>query len=80
MTVHKIANFFNEEGYRWKFADGSYRAPTADEIDETIGRAVEVLADEPDNTQLEVGRLCVKKRGSYFDVFVLIQEIKNDRV
>lgn len=79
MTIQKVANFFNEEGYRWKFKDGSYRVPTEDEIDLTVMLAMDALDNEPDNAQVEVGRLIVKRRkqGQY-DVFVLISELMED--
>jgi hypothetical protein len=73
--IDKVANFYSEEGYRWKFKDGSFRVPTEGEIDEVITMAMDALADEPDNAQIEVGRLIIKRRGSWFDVFVHILEI-----
>lgn len=70
-----IAKLFGEAGFEWNFTDGR-RVPTEDEIDTTITRAMELLADEPDNAQLEVGRLIVKKRGSFYDVFLHVREQK----
>jgi hypothetical protein len=68
--IDRVANFYSEQGYRWKFKDGSYRVPTEDEVDELVTMAMDALVDEPENAQIEVGRLIVKKRGSFYDVFV----------
>ena len=68
--IEQVANFYSERGYRWKFKDGSYRVPTSDEVNGLVLMAMDALVDEPENAQIEVGRLIVKKRGSFYDVFV----------
>jgi hypothetical protein len=76
-NITKLAHFFRDEGYEWNFSDGR-RVPSEEEINKTILMAMEALKDEPENTQMEVGRLIVKKRGSFVDVFVHIVELPKE--
>lgn len=72
----RIAAFFKESGYSWQFSDG-LRIPDADEINKTIQAAVEALAGAEENTQVEIGRLMIKKRAGVHDVFVLFATEEN---
>lgn len=69
----EIESLFLVKDYRWKI-DGALRYPNSDEIRQTIDRAKSDLYDEAEGTQLEVGRLIIKKRAGHFDVFVMIGE------
>lgn len=73
MNQNEIADLYRKHGYSWKFSDGQ-RIPNGEEIQKTIFAAIDALKDEDDNTQLEVGRLIVKKRGQFFDVFMMVAE------
>jgi hypothetical protein len=86
----ELESFFLVHDYQWRI-DGVLRYPTADDLRATIDRAVTTMYDEPEGTQLEVGRLIVKKsddnghiivkkHDSGFGVYVLVGEIndKND--
>lgn len=73
----ELESFFLVHDYQWRI-DGVLRYPTADEIRQTIDRAVTNMYDEPEGTQIEVGRLIVKKHDSGFGVYVLVGEI-NDK-
>jgi hypothetical protein len=75
MTFEEIAKVFEDQGYTWKFKDGT-RVPTAMEIHTTTFQAIDALADEPDNSQIEVGRLIIKKHGSWYDLFVHLAEFQ----
>lgn len=77
LNTFEIAKYFAERGYQWTFTDGR-RIPTEDEIENVITRAVDALADEPDLTQLEVGRLIVQKHGQFYDVYVHIAQLNTD--
>lgn len=70
----ELESFFLVHDYRWKI-DGALRYPTADEIKRTIDKSVEELCDEEEGTQIEVGRLIIKKHDSGCAVYVLIGEI-----
>ena len=69
----RLARFFSDSGYVWNFSDGR-RIPSEEEIQKTIESAIEYLASQEDNTQVEVGRLLIKKRDGFYDVFVMAQE------
>jgi hypothetical protein len=69
----EIESLFLVHDYRWKI-DGVLRYPTSEEIRQTIDRAVEELYHEQDGTQLEVGRLIIKKSQGHYDVYAMIGE------
>lgn len=73
MSIQHIHRVFEGQGYRWKFADGS-RVPTEAELNTVVLNAIDALKEEEDNTQLEVGRLIVKKSGQFYDVYVHLAE------
>ena len=73
MNFGKIADLFQQEGYVWSFSDGQ-RIPNEEEIRKTIFAVIDQLEDKEDNTQVEVGRLIIRKKGHFFDVFVHIAE------
>jgi hypothetical protein len=69
----EIESLFIAKGYQWMIG-GKRVFPTTEDIRSTIDRAVDELYDEPDGTQIEVGRLIIKKRDGHFDLFVMIGE------
>lgn len=76
--ANEIAGLFMLNGYTWAFS-GEHKVPTEADIQDTLDRAVERLYDEEPETQLEVGRLIVKKRSdSMYDVFILAGTIGDD--
>lgn len=74
MSLDRIAHLFQASELKWKFKDG-YRVPTLDEIDDAVIRAIDAIADEPDLTQIEFGRMIVQKNGQGFDVYVHMAEL-----
>jgi len=73
-----IAEIFWLKDYRWNF-DGVLKTPTPEDISGAIDKAVRMLYAEPDGTQLEVGRLIIKKRSrDLHDVFVHIGQLPED--
>jgi hypothetical protein len=68
-----LASIFQQAGYEWTFTDGT-RIPNAEEIEKTIKGAAGLLAPEPENAQIEVGRLIIKKREGFIDVFLHVGE------
>lgn len=76
----ELAKHFLAHDYKWKF-DYGLANPDADDIDKALTKATMILEPEEDNTQLEIGRLLLKKRAGVIDVFVLagtIGETKNE--
>lgn len=75
MNLFAIAQFFQQAGYEWKFKDGRHTVPTQEDIEEAVQGYIDVLANEPDLTQVEGGRLIVQKHENFYDVYVHIAEI-----
>jgi hypothetical protein len=69
MNYGQITQLFRQEGYEWLFKDGK-RVPAEPELEKTIWAAIDALAPTEDNTQIEVGRLIVKKKGSFYDIYM----------
>lgn len=71
--MFKLADLFATAGYTWNFSDG-VRVPNQEEIEKTIQAGAAMLANEPENAQIEVGRLIIKKREGFVDVFLHVGE------
>lgn len=69
----ELESLFLVKGYHWNIG-GNLIIPNAEDIRVTIDRAKEELYDEPDGTQLQVGRLIIKKQDGHYDVYVMIGE------
>lgn len=69
--AEEISGLFLLNGYTWVFS-GEHKIPTAEDIQQALDQAVKMLYDEEPETQLEVGRMIVKKRSNTLhDVFIL---------
>lgn len=66
----ELKQVFDEKGYTWNI-DGVLTVPSESDILETMEKMAEHLADEPDGTWLELGRLIYIKTGEHLDVYVL---------
>jgi hypothetical protein len=71
--VEEIHEIFTRHGYQWKI-DGELRSPTVEDIKDTLDRMADVLYDEEDGAQLEVGRLIAKRHRTGIVVYILIGE------
>lgn len=70
----ELESYFLVKDYRWRI-DGVLRFPNAEDIRLTIDEAKRRLYDEEPETQLEVGRLIIRKRSQdLYDIFVMIGE------
>jgi hypothetical protein len=69
----ELESLFLVKGYHWNIG-GNLIIPNADDIRMLIDKAKAELSDEPDNTQLQVGRLIIKKQNGHYDVYVMIGE------
>jgi hypothetical protein len=78
VTNDELAELFKANGYEWSYKGGEKRTPTAEELSILIGQAKVELNGDPEATQIEVGRLVIKKNGNYIDVFVHAQEFRRD--
>lgn len=75
MQFGNIADIFRSRELTWNFSDGT-RVPNEEEIGKTIWAAIDALREAEDNTQVEVGRLIVKRKGSFFDVYMHVSEVQ----
>ncbi|QWT30059.1 hypothetical protein SEA_TUNATARTARE_197 [Streptomyces phage TunaTartare] len=65
----ELANYFLVKDYKWKFEYG-HANPDEDDMQRALNRVKEILDEQEDNTQLEMGHLLFKKRAGVIDVFV----------
>ena len=73
---HDIVREFRKRGYQWR-VDGELITPTEEEIKQTLDRAREILYAEPIPSQLEIGRLIVRRHsGNNFDVYLQIGQLQ----
>lgn len=65
-----LAALFREKGWKWSLRDNRFTVPTVDDIEAALDEAARLLYNEPVGTQLEVGRLIIKRLHDGFDVYV----------
>lgn len=70
----ELSTHFLVKDYKWKF-DYGYANPDANDISRALDKALSILHDEGDGTQLEVGRLILKNRAGVVDIFVHVGTI-----
>lgn len=70
----KLRDLFLLQGYTWKI-NGKDVVPDEQDFRETLDKAKELLYDEPVPSQLEVGRLIIRRwADKKFDVYLQIGE------
>lgn len=67
--INILTEYFKETEYTWKI-NGQDVTPSQEDVKTVLGRAVEILKDEPVGTQLEVGRLIIIKTHDDYDIYV----------
>ena len=67
--IERLQKLFSEYNYQWNIS-GELKVPTQDDIKLTLDRTVERLYTEPTGTQLEVGRLIVRKMDEGHEVYL----------
>lgn len=71
---HFIADHFAEHGWTWKVG-GKDVVPSPQDISDAVDQCVRTLSEEDVNTEIEVGRLIVKKSTpTTYDVYVFVGE------
>lgn len=65
-----LAAVFEKNGWTWNLKGGEYLVPGIEEIEAALDEAARILYNEPEGTQLEVGRLIIKRLHNGFDVYV----------
>lgn len=73
MLEQELSRLFRKNGWTWNLKGGSV-IPEENDIQDALDEAARVLYDEPVGTQLEVGRLIVKKSPTGQDVYIYVGE------
>jgi hypothetical protein len=71
-TLHSI---FKINKLEWRKTDGTKFLPTAEDFGQALDKVKSMLYDEEDGTQIEFGRLIVKKSADHYDVYCRLGEI-----
>lgn len=70
MTIaEEIQQTFEKNMWEWNFSTG-YRIPTVEEIEAVLDKAAVTLHEQPTGTQLEVGRLIIRKLHRGHEVYI----------
>lgn len=73
IVAEKIHDWFKTNKWTWKISGESVE-PGLDDIEKMLDEAAKTLYDEPVGTQLEVGRLIVKKLHRGHEVYIFVDE------
>lgn len=65
-----LAKIFKDKGWHWKVKNKGSKVPSSEEIEDALDEAARLLYTEPVGTQLEVGRLIIKKLHHGHDVYI----------
>lgn len=74
-----LNEFFLDQGFKWNRDDKTKFVPTVEDFDQALDKVTEALYAEPDGTQMEFGRLIVKKDAGNIDVYVNIGTLGDNR-
>lgn len=77
MIEDELSQLFIRRGWTWTISDQQV-IPTAYTIKKVLDSAAEALYDEPVGTQMEVGRLIVRKETNTCDVYVMFGELESN--
>ena len=66
----ELSEWFVRNNWTWHLKQGTDIVPSAEDIELALDEAARMLYNEPVGTQLEVGRLIIKKKHRGFDVYV----------
>jgi hypothetical protein len=67
-----LAKTFYDNGWTWKLKGERHVVPDEYDIEAALDEAARMLYNEPVGTQLEVGRLIIKKQTRGHDVYVFV--------
>lgn len=71
----KLLDLFVQLGYSWKI-DGELRVPTEDDLQRVLDKAKQTLYDEPVPSQIEIGRLIIRRsKENQFETYLYIGDI-----
>jgi hypothetical protein len=72
--AESLADVFERNEWTWT-VDGKPVVPGQKLITKALDTAVKALYDEPDSTQIEIGRMIIRKQLKTFDVYIYAGEI-----
>lgn len=74
--LEDLLTTFVVKDYRWKIGNERL-VPELEDIKKVLDKAVELLRQEPDWTQIELARMIIKKKpGDIYDVYLHMGEYK----
>lgn len=68
----ELAEWFEKNGWTWHLKGDRHVVPEPTDIEAALDEAARLLYNEPVGTQLEVGRLIIKKQPRGHDVYVFV--------
>lgn len=60
---------FTERGWKYKIG-GNLETPTVSDLEKVLSDMFKMLEDEPEETQVVLGRMIMRKTSSSYDVYV----------
>lgn len=73
MLERIISDWFKKNNWTWNLKRGTV-SPSETDVEDALDEAARILYNETDGTQLEVGRLIVKKKHDGHDVYMYVGE------
>jgi hypothetical protein len=73
MLEQTISKWFAKNKWTWNLKTGA-KIPSEEDVEQALDEAARVLYNEHDGTQLEVGRLIIKKKPNGHDVYMYVGE------
>lgn len=67
-----LAAQFAKHGWTWNLRDGGTVIPDEEDIEQALDEAARLLYNEQVGTELEVGRMIIKKKHRGHDVYLYI--------
>lgn len=80
MDAKLLAELFNRLGYTWKIG-GVLKIPTQDDLEKTLDKARQALYDEPVPSELEVGRLLIRRvQPDVYETYLYIGDLPKEKL
>lgn len=70
--IKELAETFRRNGWTWNLKGGRTVIPDEDDIEQALDEAARLLYNESVGTQLEVGRMIIKKKHDGHDVYLYV--------
>ncbi len=74
MVVDLTYQIFQKQGYTWKI-DGEPKQPTKEQLEDALNAMMMNLLENPDASQISMGRVMLVRSEQHFDVYVNVGEL-----